>query len=319
MPKVVVTDYKFSSLEPEETAAASVGAEFSAHQVADETEAADVTHGADVLLVSQAPITSTVLQGLNAGATVIRYGIGVETVDLDAAQDLGVRVCNVPDYGAETVADHTVTLVLTSLRRIPEFDQAMRSEGWILPGQTEPIRSLAEMTYGLVGIGQIGRLVAERIRPFGPRIIAHDPFADPTAAEDLGIELVELFELLSDADVISLHAPLTPSTHHLLNYAALTSTKPGTIVVNTARGALVDTRAAAELANSGHLGGLAFDVYEKEPLEPDHPLRTARRTILTPHAAFYSERSVRNLQRLAAEEMVRALRGKPLRCELTTR
>ncbi|WP_150461608.1 C-terminal binding protein [Nesterenkonia ebinurensis] len=317
MPRVVVTDYKFSSLHPERTAAASVKADFSAHQVTAESEAIEVTRGADVILVSQAPITSTVLEGLNGGATVIRYGIGVETVDLDAARNLGVRVCNIPDYGAETVADHTVTLVLSSLRRVSEFDNLIRSEGWILPGQTDPIRSLAEMTYGLIGIGQIGQLVAERIRPFGPRILAHDPFADPKTAAEIGTDLVEFPELLSAADVISLHAPLTPSTHHLLDYAALSSTKPGTIVVNTARGALVDTRAAAKLADSGHLGGLAFDVYEKEPLEPDHPLRTARRTILTPHAAFYSERSVRNLQRLAAEEMLRSLRGDPLRCELT--
>lgn len=316
--RVIVTDYKFASLEPERTAAEALGAQFTAHQVTDVEQTIDATAGADVLFVSQAPITEAVLQGLRPHATVIRYGIGVETVDLDAARRLGVRVCNVPDYGAETVADHTVMLALASLRRVTEFDSALRSadNAWILPGQTDPIRSLSDSTYGLIGLGQIGTLVAQRIAPFGARLVAHDPFANPETAAQANIELVSLDTLLAEAHVVSLHAPLNDSTHHILNREALESMQTGTILVNTGRGGLVDSRAAAELANAGHLGGLAFDVFENEPLEAGHPLRTARRTILTPHAAFYSERSVRTLQRLAVEEMQRALRGEPLRCQL---
>lgn len=317
-PRVVVTDYKFGSLEPERTAAEALNAEFFANQVSTERQVIEATRGADVLFVSQAPITKRVLAGLRPSATVIRYGIGVETVDICAARRLGVRVCNVPDYGAETVADHTVMLALASLRRVIDFDAALRvaDDAWVLPGQTDPIRSLADSTYGLIGIGQIGKLVARRIAPFGARIIAHDPYADPHAADADGIELVELSTLLSSSEVISLHVPLTASTHHLLNRSALESMRSGAILVNTARGGLVDTVAAVELVNSGHLDGLAFDVFENEPLEADHPLRTARRTILTPHAAFYSERSVRTLQRLAVDEMKRALRDEPLRCEV---
>lgn len=317
-PRVVVTDYKFSSVEPERTAAAALGATFAAHQVTGVQQTKSVTAGADVLLVSQAAITQEVLAGLRPGATVVRYGIGVETVDLAAARQLGVRVCNVPDYGAETVADHTVMLALASLRRLVEFDAALRTadDAWLSPGQTEPIRSLAESSYGLLGIGQIGALVARRIAPFGAHILAHDPYADPQAFAEEGIEMVSFETLLARSDILSLHAPLNTSTHHIMSRSALESLQPGTMVINTGRGGLVDTAAAAQLVSTGHLGGLAFDVFESEPLEPGHPLRTAPRTILTPHAAFYSERSVRALQRLAVEEMQRALRGQPLRCQV---
>ena len=209
-------------------------------------------------------------------------------------------------------------MALVALRRVVEFDTALRTapDAWLVPGQTDPIRSLGESTYGLVGVGQIGTLVARRIAPFGAHIIAYDPYADPAVAVSEGIELVDLQSVLSSSHIMSLHAPLTESTRHVLDRQALGSMQSGALLINTARGGLVDTIAAAELVNSGDLGGLAFDVFENEPLEPGHPLRTSRRTILTPHAAFYSERSVRTLQRLAAEEMQRALRGEPLRCQL---
>ncbi|MDR8019982.1 C-terminal binding protein [Nesterenkonia aerolata] len=318
MRHVVVTDHKFSSLERERTIAEQAGASFTVHQATTEDELLQITQGADVLLVSQAPITAQVLSGLAPEATVVRYGIGVETVHLDAARRLGVRVCNVPDYGAETVADHTITLALASIRRIVEFDHLVRTSkgGWVHAGQTEPIPSLSEMTVGLIGVGQIGTMVARRFQAFNSRVIAADPYADPRLLAEASIELAEMPELLAQADLISLHTPLTPDTHHLLNEETVSRTKEGAILVNTARGGLVDTVAAADLVSRGHLGALAFDVFDPEPLGADHPLREAPRTILTPHAAFYSERSVRNLQRLAAEEMGRALRGETLRCEV---
>ncbi|GAB3043401.1 C-terminal binding protein [Sediminivirga luteola] len=318
MPKVVITDHEFPHLEAEEKAAAEAGAELVVDQVTDEASVIALTRGADVVMLCYAPITEAVLAGLNPGAVVIRYGIGYDTIDVEAATRLGVRVCNVPDYGAATVADHTVMLMLSVLRRVTEFDAAIRQapDGWAVAARSASIPALSDITVGLVGTGQIGRLVAARVQAFGSRVVAHDPYADAGVLAGEGIRLAPLAEVLESADVLSLHAPLNASTHHLLDAEALRRTKPGTIVVNTARGGLMDTRAAAELVTEGHLGGLGLDVFETEPLEAGHPLRTAPRTLLTPHAAFYSERSLINLQQYAADEMKRACLGETLRCQV---
>jgi D-3-phosphoglycerate dehydrogenase len=237
---------------------------------------------------------------------------------VEAATRLGVRVCNVPDYGADTVADHTVALALTSLRRIADYHAAIVDgpDGWIHAAQIGRIPAVSDVVYGLIGTGQIGRKVARRIRAFGATVVAYDPYADAQAVAEDGIELRPLDQVLEHADIVSVHAPLTPETHHLIDAQALAAMKDSAILVNTARGALVDTVAAAQAVTEGTIGALALDVMESEPLEADHPLRTAPRTMLTPHAAFCSERSMANLQLFASQEMGRALRGEPLRCQL---
>lgn len=316
--RVVITDYEFSRLDAEEAAARDNGADFVVGSTRDEDQVAELTAGADVVVLAYAPITDRVLSGLAENATVIRYGVGYDTVDVEAATRRGVRVCNVPDYGAETVADHTVMLVLAVLRRAFAYDKTVRDpeQGWIQAPQIGAIPAMEDLTYGLVGTGTIGQLVASRITAFGSRVIAYDPYAQQEALAQRGIEGVGLDELLQRADLISIHAPLTSETHHILDEQALRKTTPGTIVVNTARGALIDTVAAAGLAEEGHLGGLGLDVFEEEPLPLGHPVRQAPNTILTPHAAFYSNRALKNLQDYAAAEVGRALRGEPLRCQI---
>ncbi|WP_029089329.1 C-terminal binding protein [Brevibacterium album] len=317
--RVVITDQTFPDLAEEKRIAAETCAELIVREdVVAEAEVAALTAGADVVMLAYAQITDAVLAGLAPGATVIRYGIGYETIDFEAATRHGVRVCNVPDYGADTVADHTVTLALTVLRRVTEHHAALTGseDGWVTTAGLGPVPAVSDVTCGLVGTGQIGRRVAARLRAFGARVIAYDPYADPAAVAAEGIGLVSLEELLESADIVSVHAPLTPETRHLIDASAIAAMKDTAILVNTARGALVDTRAAAEAVTAGRLGGLGLDVFESEPLEAGHPLRSAPRTLLTPHAAFYSERSLANLQLFAAEEMGRAVRGERLRCQL---
>jgi D-3-phosphoglycerate dehydrogenase len=318
MKKVVVTDHEFDHYDEARTVAEDYGAEYIEAHTLDESEVLELTKGADVVVAGYAPITAEVLANLASRATVVRYAIGFETVDVEAATRLGVRVCNVPDYGAGTVADHTVALALTLLRRIPQYHSALTASerGWMLAREMGPLRAMSEITVGLIGTGQIGSLVAERMQAFGARVVACDPWADPAKLAEKNIEAVELNQLLSEADVISLHCPLTPQTHHILDEPALRRAKPGAILINTARGALIDTNAAARLVNEGHLGGLGLDVFESEPLESDHPLRSATNTVLTPHAAFYSTQSITNMKRLSADEIARALAGQPLRKQL---
>ncbi|MBO0869256.1 MAG: C-terminal binding protein [Micromonosporaceae bacterium] len=317
MPDVVVTDQAFGGVEREQAVAAAHGCTFAAHQARTEDEVLDVVAGARIVFVNFAPITAKVLGVLAPGAVVIRYGIGYDNVDLVAARQRGVAVCNVPDYGAEAVADHTVAMLLASLRRLVGFTTAIRDSGWVEPVALGSITGFDHATVGLIGTGRVGRAVIARLRPFGFRIVAHDPLLGEEQIESLGATPVSLDRLLAEADAVTLHAPLTSSTRHLIDSDTLARIKPGAVIVNTARGALIDESALVEALSSGRVGAAALDVFEREPLPPDAPLRAAANVILTPHAAFFSDTSLANLQRLAAEEADRALAGKPLRCRLT--
>lgn len=312
--RMVITDHNFAGEDVERAVAEQLGADFTVYGAATEADAEAAVRDVDIALVNFAPMTATVLGAMNPGAVVIRYGIGYDNVDLDAATCLGIRVCNVPDYGADTVADHTATAVLTLLRKIKHFDDAVRRGEWPSATALAPIRSMAETTVGLLGTGRIGRAVARRLRPFGFTVIAHDPHVDPDDAALADVTLVGLDELFRRSHVLSLHAPATPETTGIVSAENLALMPAGAYLVNTSRGALVDQDALLDALDRGHLAGAALDVFAPEPLPADHPLRAHPNTILTPHAAFYSEQSIRDLQRLAAEEASRAGRGEPLRC-----
>lgn len=312
-PLVVVTDQSFGGTPHAESMADRVGARLQTHQVSDENAAADVVDGADVVLVQYAPISRAVLSRLSPGACVIRYGIGHDNIDVGAAHERGIRVAVVPDYGVDTVADHAVALILAAWRRVPQYDRLLRqSRGVVDPREGGVIAELSSVTVGLVGTGRIGTAVASRLRPFGVQVIAYDPFA---LASD-GIRLAPLEEVLSTSDVISLHAPATAQTHHLIGAETLARMQQHAVLVNTARGTLVDTSALAHALTRGQIAGAALDVVDPEPLPADSPLWDAPNVVLTPHVAFYSTQSLDRLERLAAEEAERALRGEPLRCEI---
>ncbi|OHO83337.1 hypothetical protein HMPREF2736_02785 [Corynebacterium sp. HMSC036E10] len=317
--KVVITDHEFGDVIEERRIANESNASFEVYDdVKDPAEVARITQGADVVLLCYAQITEEVLKGLAPNATVIRYGMGYDTIDADAATRLGVRVCNVPDYGADTVADHTVMLALASIRRLQAYDSALKAsdDGWIPAPEIGKIPAMSDVTFGLLGIGQIGRKVASRVQAFGARVIAYDPYVSQDALEGTNITLADLDEFLAESDAISLHAPLFPSTHHIINAEAIARMKNSAVLINTARGPLIDTEAAIQAIEENRLGGLALDVFETEPLEAGSKLRQLDRVLLTPHAAYYSERSLANLQLFAAEEMGRALKGEALRCQV---
>lgn len=313
---MVVTDQVFGDVARERQLARSLGIGFADHQCSTEAETVQAVAGAQVVLVNFAPVTRAVLEAMDPAAVVIRYGIGYDNVDVGAAAELGIRVCNVPDYGANTVADHTVALLLTMLRKITLLDRAVRGRGWLLPGELGSLPGFADTTVGLIGTGRIGRAVAARLKPFGFEVLAHDPYVDGALLADAGIEPVELPELLEAAHAVSLHAPLTEANHHLIDAEALRQMRSDAVLVNTSRGGLVDHSALADALKSGHLAGAALDVFEPEPLPEDSPLRALDNVLLTPHAAFFSDASLANLQRMATEEAGRALTGEPLRCQV---
>ena len=272
---------------------------------------------ADALLVqnSTLPVDATLLRAMPRRKIVVRYGVGYDNVDIAAANARGIAVCNVPDYAANEVADHAFALVLALCRQLPQLDALVRAGSWNTQPPA-PMPALGERLLAVAGYGRIGRAVLERAAACKFRLAAYDPFVDAATMKARGIEKLEADELFGRADVISLHLPLSPVTRHFIDAARLNAMKRGAIVVNTARGALIDTLALARALRKGALGGAGLDVFEDEPLPPEHPLRACPNAILTPHLAWHSQSSGARLQRLAAEEVARALRGEPLRCPL---
>ncbi len=311
---VPVTDATFLNLDPERAVLEPLGATVAPHQCRNEDEVAAATAGARVVLAQFAPVTRRVLAGLAPGATVVRYGIGVDNIDLDAARELGVAVANVPDYCIDEVADHTVAMLLMLLRKLPALEAELRGGGWGGIAVARPMPALRRTTVGFLGLGRIGRAVLERLRPFGCSFLAHDPALSAADAAALGVTLADLATVLREADALTLHLPLTAQTRHLLDAERLALMKPSAVVVNTARGGLIDVEALVAALAAGTLGGAALDVFEQEPLPADSPLRGAPRLALTPHMSWYSDEAMGRLQTLAAEEAARALRGEPLRC-----
>lgn len=312
--RVVVTDHAFSDVTHEEAVAVAHGATFACFSATTATQAQQAVAGADVALVNFAPVTREVLAGMCPGGTVVRYGVGYDNVDLTAAREFGIQVANVPDYGLETVADHASACLLTLLRRLPRYDRRIRSDGWVLPADLGPIRGLRSTVVGLVGLGQIAQAVHARLLPFGVRFVAYDPYCDSALFNRLGITEVSLLDLAATAHAISLHAPGMDQTRGMIGEEFLQAVQPGTVIVNTARGSLIDEAALVRALDDGRIAAAALDVTDPEPVPQDSPLRERDQVLFTPHSAFYDEDSLDRLQLLAAEEAGRALRGEPLRC-----
>jgi phosphoglycerate dehydrogenase-like enzyme len=260
--------------------------------------------GVAAAIVSTDPFDADVLEGAAALRVIARIGVGTDSIDMDVATRRGVAVCTTPGANASSTADHAVALMLAALRRITEFDSSIRDARWARTGEAAPWE-LNRATVGLVGLGAIGRLVRRRLTGFRTHVLACDPEAEPEA----GTELVGLDELLRRSDVVSLHLPLTSATRHLIDRRRLALMRPGAVLVNTARGALVDEEALADALEGGRLRAAALDVFEREP-----PVRTRLlalpNLILTPHVAGVSERSVEEMTRRATDAVLDVLAGR---------
>jgi D-3-phosphoglycerate dehydrogenase len=277
----------------------------------DPVTAAERAADAQVILCGIVALPADAILRLRAARLIMRCGAGVDTVDVAAAARRGIWVANVPDYCLDEVADHTLMLMLASMRRLREMTQQVSDGRW-LDLELPVIRRLAGRTLGLVGLGRIGERVAIRARGFGLRTLAADPFLDEARADALGIRPVGLEELLAESDIVSLHLPLTERTRHLLGTSTFAAMRPGTVLVNTSRGGLVDLDALAAALDAGVIAAAGLDVLDGEPQPPlDHPLLADPRVIVTPHVAFYSVDAQVDLGRRVADEVERALDGTP--------
>ena len=311
--RAVVTDADYPDLAQEQAILAAIGAELIREDAWSEDDLIRVTRGADVILNQFSRLTARVIDSLDRCKGIVRYGVGYDNVDVEAATRRGIVVCNVPDYGTDEVSDHAITLLLAVARKLIVLAEGAQRGVWSVE-PAKPVGRLRGRTLGIVGLGRIGSLTARKAQAFGIQIIAHDPYRPMHEFAERNVGRASFDELLQTSDYISIHAPLSPETRHLIGERELGLMKPTAFLINTARGGLVDTLALARALQAGQIAGAALDVTETEPIPRDHPLLGLGNCLITPHAAWYSDESAAALQRLAGEEAARILLGEPARC-----
>ena len=309
MGRVVVTDHVFADLDTERELLGAAGHElvFEGNVTAPGDVRTRVT-GADAVLNCYTAMPREVIEALDGCRIIARYGIGIDTIDLAEASARRILVTNVPDYCIDEVSDHALALILTLARGVARLDRSVRGGSWST-ADAPPIHRLRGRVLGLVGFGRIARALATKAAAVGFTVVASDPYVPDELVRAAGVKPRSLEDLFAEADVLSIHAPLTEGTRHLIGADAFARMKPGAIVVNTSRGPLVDRAALLEALESGRLGGAGLDVLETEPPDPADPLLTHPNVVVTPHAAFMSIESVAELRRKATEQVVIALAG----------
>lgn len=309
--KVVITDYWYETLDMEKAEFAKLpGLELSENHCKDEAALCELVRDADAVVCQFAPITRRVIESMEKCRLIVRYAIGVDNIDLDAATEKGIYVCNVPDYGIDEVSNHAIALLMALAKKLIPLSASVKEGKWDYV-VTKPLYRMAGKTLGLVGFGRIPSMVARKMSGFGLDIIAYDPYIPAHIAAEAGVRLVELDELLKASDYVSIHCPLNAQTRHLISRRELALMKPTAILINTARGAVVDEAALIEALQNGVIASAGLDVLENEPIRTDNPLLKMDNVIVTPHNAWYSEDATLTLQRMVGEEVVRVLSGNP--------
>jgi len=307
-PLIAVTDSVFPSLDPAMAALKRVDPEVRMAKSGGADDILAVARDADAVLVTYAKLPGDLLRELKRCKVIGRFGLGVDNIDIPAATACGITVTYVPDYCLHEVSDHAMALLLALARKIPFSDRLVQGGRWEMPAVV-PIRRLVGRVLGLVGFGHIPRALAPKAKAFGLRVVTHDPFVAPDVLTAAGVESVSFDALLAMSDYVSIHAPLLPATRGLFNAQAFAKMKKGALLVNTARGPLIDEPALIAALDAGQIGGAALDVVAAEPLAVDSKLKGRDNVILTPHTAFYSVEALEELQTKCASDVARVLSG----------
>lgn len=313
-PKVVITDYDFGDVSVERSILEAVGADVIALQAKHEEDLFDVAPDCAAMMNQYARIGKNTISRMRKCEVIARYGVGVDIVDVATATDRRILVTNVQDYCTEEVADHAIALWMTLARKLPDYDRATHKGVWKWQSG-QPINRLRGRTMGVVSFGKIGQAIAARAQAFGVNVIAFDPFLSAEVAAQHNAELVSKADLLARSDYILMQAPMTPETRHFLSDAEFAAMKPGAILVNTGRGPTVDNKALHRALTEGHIAAAGLDDPEEEPAKranwspDDNPIFTLPNVLVTPHAAYYSEESIRAARVIAATQVAKVLTG----------
>ena len=308
-PRVMVTDDRFGSYREEEAVLVEIGARLEVLQLATEEEAISALSGADGILVNLFPLTARLIDSLPRCRVISRYGVGYDNVDVAAATRKRIWVTRVPDYCIEEVCDQTIALLFGCVRKVAFKDRKVREGMWNLH-RAQPTHRVAGKSLGLIGFGAIGRRLFRRTAELGlERVLVFDPYVDPALIRTAGALPVALETLLAESDFVSIHAPLTAETTGMIGPREIGLMKPTAILINTARGPIVQETALAAALTAGRLGGAGLDVYEREPLPVESPLLALDNVILSDHASWFSEESIVELKSKAARNVAAVLSG----------
>lgn len=312
--KVAVTDFVFASLDIEKQELKKIEAELIESTDSDEESIIEAAKDADAILNCYAELTPRVIESLKKCQIIARYGIGVNNVNIPTATKKGIIVTNVPDYCIEEVSDHALALILACTRKICQLNKTVKSGKWDFKDY-RPMHRLKGQTLGIVSFGKIPRRLVEKVSAYKFNIIAYDPYVDEEIAAKYNVKLVTFEELLKESDIISIHAPLTEETKGMFGSEQFKMMKNSAYLINTARGGLIKDNDLAQALKSGEIAGAGLDVLEDENVDSHHPLTNLENVIITPHSAFYSEQSLKDLQYKTVQEVIRVLTGeKPKSC-----
>lgn len=303
--RVLMTDRAWSESQIEREILGQADAELVEATATDEASLVELARDVDAIATNWARVTEKVIRSSPRCRIIARLGIGLDNIDIPTATSLGIPVTNCPDYCVAEVSDHALGLLLACARRIGFFHWRTKQGEYNL-GAATPMRRLSEQTVGLIGLGHIGRELVPKLRALKMTVIAT---TQSGSDHGTGCQMVSLDELLAQSDFISLHAPLTPGTRHLINADRLARMKPTTYLINTSRGGLIDPTALWAALQQNQIAGAALDVFEPEPPDLNHPLYKDERIIVTPHAAFVSVESLIQMRQQAMNQIVQALRG----------
>jgi len=306
--KVVVTDYEYDTFAPEEEVLNKLGIELTFEQCKTEEDLIEKCKDADALLNQYAPISRRVIENLDKCKVISRYGIGFNTVDIDAATEKGIIVGNVTDYCLDEVSDHAMALLLSSVRKVTLMNNSVKGGEWDFKVAV-PVYRMRGRTLGLVGLGNIPQTLAKKAQAFGINVIAFDPFVSPEVAAAIDVKLVTLDELCEQADYVSIHVPLNKHTEGMISHEQFNKMKKEAFIINTARGPIIDEKALIQALQEGKIAGAGLDVLEVEPIAQDNPLLKMDNVIINPHSAFYSVEAEAELKRKAAQNVADVLSG----------
>ena len=301
MPTALLTDAERFPFDADDRALLDdAGVELRELQGHEPEDVVRAARGADAVFVYHARFPRETIELLDGVRVLARCGAGYDNIDVAAARERGIEVVYVPDYGVDDVADHALALLLACARRVAESDRAIRAGRWPAYADLAPMHRLRGRTLGVIGYGRIGRNLADKARALGLRVLVHDPYVDESVDRD---------RLLRESDFVSLHLPLDDETEHTIGHVELAAMKPTAILVNTARGPVVDTDALVDALRAGVVGGAGLDVFEEAPLPLGHALRSLDNVVLTPHAAAYTEEGLAEVRKRPLADALRVLRG----------
>lgn len=309
---IYITDCDMANIEPEIAVFKKNNFNYQLLNCKTEDDIIKNCTNATALLNQYAPITENVFKKLPNLKMIVRYGVGVDNIDVDSATKYNVQICNVPDYGTEEVATHAVALMMTLSRRIFQSVPLVKNGTWDY-AQSTPIFRFNNMTVGIIGVGRIGKAFARMVHSMGCKIIAYDAFVKQNMLPDY-IKLVSQEEVFKNSDVISLHCFLNKNTENLINKNSLKLMKKTAFLINVARGGLINEIDLANAIKNNDIAGAGLDVVKNEPLPKDHIFNQLNNILITPHTAWYSEEAYIDLKTKCAEEAVRFLKGIPVRC-----